>query len=68
MAFGYHGRYLRIDVSRSSAEYQPFEDRVLREFLGGSGLGVWLLLHEGAAHVDPLAPEALEESVEPADG
>jgi aldehyde:ferredoxin oxidoreductase len=58
MAFGYHGRYLRIDVSRGSAEYQPLEDQVLRRFLGGSGLGVWLLLHECAAQVDPLAPEA----------
>ena len=58
MAFGYHGRYLRIDVSRSSAEYQPIENQVLRQFLGGSGLGVWLLLHEGAAQIDPLAPEA----------
>jgi aldehyde:ferredoxin oxidoreductase len=58
MAFGYHGRYLRIDVSSGRAEYVPLEDQVLRQFLGGSGLGVWLLLHEGAALVDPLAPEA----------
>ena len=58
MAFGYHGRYLRIDVSCGIAEYLPLEDQVLRQFLGGSGLGVWLLLHEGAGRVDPLAPEA----------
>jgi aldehyde:ferredoxin oxidoreductase len=58
MAFGYHGRYLRIDVSCGSGEYLPLENQVLREFLGGSGLGVWLLLHEGGARVDPLAPEA----------
>jgi len=58
MAFGYHGRYLRIDVSRGIGEYVPLEDQVLRQFLGGSGLGVWLLLQEGAAKLDPLAPEA----------
>ena len=58
MAFGYHSRYLRIDVSRGSAEYLPLKDPVLRQFLGGSGLGVWLLLQEGTAQVDPLAPEA----------
>ena len=58
MAFGYHGRYLRIDVSCCSAEYLPLADEALRQFLGGSGLGVWLLLHEDAAQVDPLAPEA----------
>ena len=36
----------------------PLDETVLRQFIGGSGLGVWLLLDEGAAHVDPLAPEA----------
>jgi len=58
MPFGYHGRYLRIDVSRGSGEYVPLDDTVLRQFIGGSGLGVWLLLAEGAANADPLAPEA----------
>src|SRR5580658_6156084 len=58
MPFGYHGCYLRIDVSRGSGEYVPLGDTVLRQFIGGSGLGVWLLLAEGAAHADPLAPEA----------
>jgi aldehyde:ferredoxin oxidoreductase len=58
MTFGYHGRYLRIDVSSGSAEYVPLADALLRQFIGGSGLGVRLLLDEGAAQVDPLAPEA----------
>ena len=58
MPFGYHGCYLRIDVSLGTAEQVPLSDAVLRQFIGGSGLGVKLLLDEGAAHVDPLAPEA----------
>ena len=58
MPFGYHGCYLRIDVSLGAAERVPLADAVLREFLGGSGLGVKLLLDEGAALMDPLAPEA----------
>jgi aldehyde:ferredoxin oxidoreductase len=58
MPFGYHGSYLRIDVSRGTGEYVPLDDAVLRQFIGGSGLGTRLLLDEGAAHVDPLAPEA----------
>ncbi len=58
MPFGYHGCYLRIDVTTGTAERVPLGDAVLRQFLGGSGLGVKLLLDEGAAHVDPLAPEA----------
>ena len=58
MAFGYHGCYLRIDVSQGSVEQVPLADSVLRQFIGGSGLGVRLLLDAGNAHVDPLAPEA----------
>jgi len=58
MPFGYHGSYLRIDASTGAAEYVPLADSVLRQFIGGSGLGVKLLLDEGAAILDPLAPEA----------
>src|SRR5579863_8403657 len=58
MTFGYHGCYLRIDVSSGTSERVPLSDAVLRQFIGGSGLGVKLLLDENAAHVDPLAPEA----------
>src|ERR1041385_6636117 len=61
MPSGYHGKFLRIDVSASPgclAEYVPLPDSVLRQYLGGSGLGVKLLIDHGAAQVDPLAPEA----------
>src|SRR6478609_9309226 len=58
MPFGYHGSYLRIDVSSGTAKYVPLAEAVLRQFIGGSGLGVKLLLDEGAAIMDPLAPEA----------
>ena len=56
--FGYHGAYLRIDVTDGRTERVPIADSTLREFIGGSGLGVRLLLDEGAAHADPLSPEA----------
>jgi len=36
---GYHGAYLRVDLSRARGELEPLEERVLRGFLGGSGLG-----------------------------
>ena len=45
--FGYHGCYLRVDVSRGSVDRVPLPEAVLRQFLGGSGLGAWLLLEEG---------------------
>ena len=36
----------------------PLAEPVLRNFLGGSGLGTYLLLREGTASIDPLAPAA----------
>jgi aldehyde:ferredoxin oxidoreductase len=56
--FGYHGCYLRIDVSRGSVDRVPLGDTVLRQFIGGSGLGVRLLLDAGCAHLDALDPQA----------
>jgi aldehyde:ferredoxin oxidoreductase len=58
MPFGYHGNYLRIDVSSGRAERVPLSDTVLRQYLGGSGLGARLLLDEGGARADPLSPDA----------
>src|SRR5580765_2149376 len=56
--FGYHGCYLRIDVSNGRADRVPIAEAVLRQFLGGVGLGTWLLLEEGAPSVEALSPEA----------
>jgi aldehyde:ferredoxin oxidoreductase len=58
MPFGYHGNYLRIDASSGRAERVPLSDTVLRQYLGGSGLGARLLLDEGGATADPLSPDA----------
>jgi aldehyde:ferredoxin oxidoreductase len=58
LLFGYHGRYLRVDVSTGEAQYVPISEDILRQFLGGSGLGAKLLLDEGAASLDPLSPPA----------
>lgn len=55
---GYHGRYLRIDLNSGTARYVELSESVLRRFLGGVGLGTWLLHHECRPGVDPLAREA----------
>jgi aldehyde:ferredoxin oxidoreductase len=56
--FGYHGCYLRIDVSTGNATRVHLGEETLRRFIGGSGLGAWLLLEEGRPSADALAPEA----------
>ena len=58
MPFGYHGCYLRIDVTAGSAERVPIPDAVLRQYIGGSGLGARLLLDQHAAVTDPLSPDS----------
>src|SRR5262245_7038470 len=58
MPYGYHGCYLRIDVSSGHAERVPLSDTLLRQHLGGSGLGARLLLDEGGAVADPMSPGA----------
>lgn len=55
---GYHGCYLRVDLSTEVSTSVPLDAATLRSYLGGSGLGVALLLKEQVAQVDPLAPEA----------
>jgi aldehyde:ferredoxin oxidoreductase len=56
--FGYHGRYLRIDVGRGVADWVPLPEKVLRRFLGGVGLAAYLMHREAPRGVDPFAPEA----------
>src|SRR5262245_20076708 len=56
--FGYHGCYFRIDVSRGRVDRVPLDEGMLREYLGGTGLGARLLLDEGGAASDPLSPKA----------
>src|SRR5438874_6112597 len=55
---GYHGCYLRIDVGSGTSQRVPLLESVLRRFLGGAGLGAWLLHREAPPGIDPFAPEA----------
>jgi aldehyde:ferredoxin oxidoreductase len=55
---GHHGRYWRVDLTARSAEFVPIPERILRRYIGGVGLGAWLLHREAPVGVDPLAPEA----------
>jgi aldehyde:ferredoxin oxidoreductase len=56
--FGYHGRYLRIDLSSGATTRVALSEDVLRRFLGGVGLATYLMHRESPASLDPLAPQA----------
>ncbi|MCH7988382.1 MAG: aldehyde ferredoxin oxidoreductase family protein [Planctomycetes bacterium] len=56
--FGYHGRYLRVDLTTRKTESISIPSGVLRRFIGGTGLGTWLLLEETNGSPDALAAES----------
>ncbi len=56
--FGYHGRYLRIDPRPGRSGLVPIPESVLRHYLGGVGLGTWIVERETPPRVDPLGADA----------
>src|ERR671932_839426 len=55
---GYFGRALIVDVTDGGTETLPLPDDVLRAYIGGAGLGAWLMHELAPPGVDPLSPEA----------
>jgi aldehyde:ferredoxin oxidoreductase len=55
--FGYHGKLLRIDLTKQTHQTETISPNDRRLFLGGRGLGAALLLRELPAKVDPLSPD-----------
>jgi len=55
---GFHGAYLRFDLTSGRAQRIPIPTRVLRAYLGGVGLGTWLLHREAPVGVEPFEPAA----------
>jgi aldehyde:ferredoxin oxidoreductase len=57
-AGGYFGQALVVDVTSGASRKLPLSDSVLRGYIGGSGLGTWLLGRLGTPGADPLGPRA----------
>ena len=56
MGNGHHGRVLRVDLSTRSSSVEAIDESVYRQFLGGYGLGAYLMWKHFPAGTDPLAP------------
>ena len=54
---GFFNRLLRIDLSKKKTTVEPISDSILRSYLGGKGLGTFLLLRENPPYVDPFSPQ-----------
>ncbi len=53
---GYFGQALVVDATTGTAQTLPLPDDILRGYIGGAGLGVWLLHRLGTPGADPLGP------------
>lgn len=53
----YTGRLLRIDLSSGESKEEEIDPDLLRSFIGGRGLGAYLLYRDVSPSVDPLGPE-----------
>ena len=58
MPNGHHGRVLHVNLSDRSSSVEQIDESVYRQFLGGYGLGAYLMWKHFPARTDPLAPEA----------
>ncbi|NVB84537.1 MAG: aldehyde ferredoxin oxidoreductase family protein [Kofleriaceae bacterium] len=55
---GFHGRVLFVDLSAKTHRVETVDGSVYRDYLGGYGLGAWLMWKHYPAGTDPLAPES----------
>ena len=56
--YGSHGRVLHVDLSTGASHVEHVDEQVFRQYLGGYGLGAWLMWKHFPAGADALAPEA----------
>src|SRR5687768_3582756 len=56
--YGTHGRVLVAELTTGSARTETVDESVYRQFLGGYGLGAWLMWKHFPAGTDALSPEA----------
>ncbi|MEM3526605.1 MAG: aldehyde ferredoxin oxidoreductase N-terminal domain-containing protein, partial [Candidatus Jordarchaeaceae archaeon] len=52
--FGYMGRLLRVDLDTGKISEEKIEEKILRMFIGGVGLGVKILYDEVPAGIGAL--------------
>ncbi|MBV8312116.1 MAG: hypothetical protein JO344_17170, partial [Planctomycetaceae bacterium] len=66
MLAGYHGRYVRVDAATGTSSSEALAPEILRRFVGGVGLGTWILAVETEPGTDPLAePSTLVFALSP---
>ncbi|GAV22269.1 aldehyde ferredoxin oxidoreductase [Carboxydothermus pertinax] len=57
MMKGFYGKILRINLTDKSYRVEDISEEILKKYLGGKGLGSYLLLNNVAPGIDPLSPD-----------
>jgi aldehyde:ferredoxin oxidoreductase len=54
----HHGKVLFVDLTARTHHVETVDETVYRDYLGGYGLGAWLMWRHFPAGTDPLSPDA----------
>lgn len=57
MGNGYSGRLLTVDLAAANVQTERLPENLLHDYIGGYGLGAWLLLERMLTGIDPLGPD-----------
>jgi aldehyde:ferredoxin oxidoreductase len=55
--YGYHGRFLEVDLSAGTTEEIPLSEETLEKYVGGATLAAALVYERVSKDLDPLSPE-----------
>lgn len=53
---GYKNRIARVNLTKGKVTYEELPDEVIRKFVGGKGLGYYIIYKEVPPGTDPLSP------------
>ncbi len=56
--YGYHGRFLKVDLDTLTSEDMPISEDVYRKYIGGATLAAHLIYPYVKKGMDPLAPSS----------
>jgi len=57
MPYGYTGKILHVDLTLGKLDVEQPPEAFYRKYMGGSAMGVYYVLRDTPAGVDPLSPE-----------
>ncbi|HZD57899.1 MAG TPA: aldehyde ferredoxin oxidoreductase family protein [Anaerolineales bacterium] len=59
MPYGYAGKILHLDLSSRTLEIEEPPESFYRQYMGGSAMGLYYILREMPAGLDPLSPQSV---------